>query len=256
MTNHLVIPDVQAEGRTPTDHLKACGNYIVEHRPDVIVQIGDFADMPSLCSYDRGVKGFDSRSYKEDVDAAVESMNTLLSPLHKLQARQRKSHKEIYKPKMILTLGNHEYRIEKALATELSRLEGLIGVDNLKYKEFGWEVVPFLKYKIVDGVTYVHYVINDFSGTPKASMKAAVEKIMGSVTCGHKQTLDIYVKPDPKTKRTVYGIQAGSYYMHDEGYKGAQGNIHWRGVIHKKDVYKGDFNPEFLNLDYMLKNYL
>ena len=32
MTNHLVIPDVQAEAGTPTDHLKACGNYIVEHR--------------------------------------------------------------------------------------------------------------------------------------------------------------------------------------------------------------------------------
>jgi hypothetical protein len=255
LTNHLVIPDVQAEANTPTKHLKACGNFIVEHRPEVIVQIGDFADLPSLCSYDRGTKGFDSRSFKLDVDAAKSAMADLLGPLHKLQARQRKAHKEVYKPKMVLTLGNHEVRLEKALKTELSRLEGLISMDSLGYKDFGWEVVPFLKYKMIDGVTYVHYVMNDFSGTAKTSMKTAVDKIMGSVTVGHRQTLDIHVKPDPKTGRSVWGICAGAFYMHDEDYKGEQGNIHWRGIIHKRDVSKGDFNPEFIKMDHLLDNY-
>lgn len=254
--DHLVIPDCQVQPNTPTKHLKACGNYIAEHRPEVIVQIGDFADMKSLCSYDKGTKGFDSRLYKDDIEASKDAMATLMEPIYKLQARQKKAHKPIYRPKKVLTLGNHEYRLTKALNTEFARLDGIIGIENLEYKKFGWEVVPFLEYKVINGVTYVHYVINDFSGTPKTSMKAAVEKVLGSVTCGHKQTLDIHVQPNPKTKGMVYGIQCGSFYIHNEDYKGAQGNIHWRGIVHKKDVVNGDFSPSFISLKYLLENYL
>lgn len=44
---HLVIPDVQAKDGVPLDHLEWIGRYIADKRPDVIVCIGDFADMPS-----------------------------------------------------------------------------------------------------------------------------------------------------------------------------------------------------------------
>lgn len=256
MTDHLFIPDCQVQPNTPTKHLKAAGNYLVEHRPEVVVQIGDFADMKSLCSYDKNAKGFDSRSYKEDVEASKDAMSVLLGPLHRLQARQRKAHKPVYRPKMILTYGNHEERITKALNTELARFEGIVGLNNLEYEKFGWETVPFLEYKMIDGVTYVHYVMNDFSGTPKASMKAAVEKVLGSVTCGHKQILDIHTQPNPKTNKTVWGIQAGAFYLHDEAYKEAQGNIHWRGIIHKLNVKDGDYSPVVINMDFLLANYL
>lgn len=255
MTDHLVIPDTQVTPSSPTKHLAALGNYIVEHRPEVIIQIGDWADMKSLCSYDKGTKGFDSRSYKEDIEASKEAMHVLFAPVNKLIAKQKKAHKEVYRPKKILTLGNHEHRITTALTKDFSRLTGLIGLENLEYKKFGWEVVPFLEYKVVDGVTYTHYVMNDFSGTAKASMKASVEKVLGSVTCGHKQILDIHTQPNPKTKKTVWGIQAGAFYTHNEAYKEAQGNIHWRGVIHKHSVKDGDFNPLFVSLDFLLNNY-
>ena len=52
-TTHFVIPDSQVTPDSPTRHLKAAGNFIVEHQPDVIVNIGDFWDMKSLCPYDR-----------------------------------------------------------------------------------------------------------------------------------------------------------------------------------------------------------
>ena len=40
---HAIIPDVQARAGVDLSHLAWVGNYIAEKRPDVIVQIGDFA---------------------------------------------------------------------------------------------------------------------------------------------------------------------------------------------------------------------
>jgi hypothetical protein len=51
---HIVIPDVQAKPGVRLDHLDWVGNYIAEKKPDVIVCIGDFADMEALSAYDRG----------------------------------------------------------------------------------------------------------------------------------------------------------------------------------------------------------
>ena len=70
MVSHLVIPDTQVQPGSPTKHLKALGNYVAETRPEVLVCIGDWADMKSLCSYDKGTKGFDSRSYKDDIESS------------------------------------------------------------------------------------------------------------------------------------------------------------------------------------------
>mgnify|MGYP003653980451 CR=1 FL=1 len=44
----LVIPDTQVKFGDPMEHLTACGNYIVEKKPDVIVHIGDHWDMKAL----------------------------------------------------------------------------------------------------------------------------------------------------------------------------------------------------------------
>ncbi len=56
MTKILVLPDVQAKPDVDFKFLTAIGNYILSKKPDVIVCIGDFADMESLSTYDRGLK--------------------------------------------------------------------------------------------------------------------------------------------------------------------------------------------------------
>ena len=111
MTTHLIIPDCQIKPGHDYSYLRSIGNYIVKKRPDVIVNIGDFADMPSLSSYDKGKKSFEGRRYKHDVAAVHEAMDILLKPLRDLQARQRRNKDKVYKPRMVLTIGNHEHRL-------------------------------------------------------------------------------------------------------------------------------------------------
>ena len=61
---HAVLPDIQAKPGQDFSFLTAIGEYLVEKQPDRWICIGDFADMPSLSSYDVGKKSFEGRRYK------------------------------------------------------------------------------------------------------------------------------------------------------------------------------------------------
>ena len=69
----LVIPDVQAKQGHSFAYLNRLGHYIVEKKPDKIICLGDFADMPSLSSYDAGKKSFEGRRYVLDIEASKSS---------------------------------------------------------------------------------------------------------------------------------------------------------------------------------------
>ena len=111
---HLVLPDVQAKPGIDFTYLEKIGRYAVEKKPDKIICLGDFADMPSLSSYDVGKKSFEGRRYTADVLAARQAMIKFLTPIWEYNARAKRNKEKQYKPELILTLGNHENRINRA----------------------------------------------------------------------------------------------------------------------------------------------
>lgn len=252
MTKHLFIPDVQAKEGVSFDHLEWIGKYIVYKKPEVIIQIGDFADMPSLSSYDKGKKCFEGRRYKKDIEVARRAMDILLEPLREYNTKQRNNHRPVYKPRLVLTLGNHEERIERAVEAQ-AELEGVIGYHDLPYED--WEVHDFLKPVVIDGVLYAHYLANPFNGKPYGgSVRNQLSKVQHSFCVGHKQTLEVDTYFTPLGTQT-WGIVAGACYLHDEEFKGHQGNAHWRGIIMLNDVEDGVFSPWFIPLSYLRKRY-
>ena len=112
---HLVIPDVQAKPGHDFSYLTKIGQYIVEKKPDKLICLGDFADMPSLSSYDIGKKSFEGRRYMADIEASQEAMVALLKPMWDFNARAKRFKEKQYKPEMHLVLGNHENRINRAI---------------------------------------------------------------------------------------------------------------------------------------------
>lgn len=252
MTSHMVIPDIQARPGIDLDYLAWIGEYIIDKKPDVLICIGDFADMPSLCSYDKGKKSFEGRRYKADIAAAKKAMDMLLRPMQEHNRHQRALHRQIYKPRMILTLGNHEERIIRVCETQ-PELDEVVGYHDLPYQN--WEVFDYLKPIEIDGVMYVHYLANPMSGKPYAGTALnQLTKVGKSFIVGHKQTLDI------ATRFTIggtqqWGIVAGAAYPHFENYKGYQGNDHWRGIIFLHRVIDGSFDPMFISLDYLKDRY-
>jgi hypothetical protein len=229
----------------PLEHLDWIGRYIADKRPDVIVQIGDFADMPSLSSYDRGKKEFEGRRYKADIAAAREAMRRLCEPFRKIKR---------YRPKMVLTLGNHEDRISRAISED-AKLDGTIGLEDLGYEAWGWEVVPFLEPVIIDGIMYLHYLPTGVKGNPATSASALVNKAHMSVTVGHIQTTDICFKHRASGERII-GLMAGAAYLHDEDYLPAVQNAATaRQIVMKHEVWNGNYDPMFVSLEYLRRKY-
>jgi hypothetical protein len=253
VTKILVIPDAQVKPDTPIDHLRWLGEFIVEKRPDVIVNIGDFADMPSLSSYDKGKKAFEGRRYRHDVSAVHEAQVALLSPLWKLQARQERNKKRIYKPRMVLTLGNHEQRILRAVDCS-PELDGVLSINDLQYKEFGWEVFPFLSVVTINGIAFSHYFSTGTAGRPASTAAAQLNKQHMSCVSGHQQGLQI-ATGKRADGQLLTSIIAGSFYLTDEDYLGPQGNKHWRGALMLHNCDDGQFDLNLLPMKYLMEKY-
>jgi len=250
---HLVIPDVQFKEENDAGFLISIGKYIVDKKPDTIICIGDFADMPSLSSYDVGKKIFEGRRYKADIEAVHRGMEALMGPLREYYAYAAKNHRERYKPRMVLTLGNHEDRITRATNSD-PKLDGTLGIFDLKYESFGWEVIPYLQPIVIDGIAYCHYFTSGILGRPVASARNLVQKKHMSCTMGHVQNWEMHreVRADGTP---VLGLFVGSCYEHNEDYLGPQGNTYDRGIWMKHEVQNGHYLPMYVSLKYLKERY-
>jgi hypothetical protein len=253
MTKHLVIPDTQVKPDQPIEHLRWAGQYAVDKKPDVIVHIGDHWDMPSLSSYDVGTRNFEGRRYTNDIEAGIKGMEAFLAPIREEQQRLIRNKDKRWNPRMVFTLGNHEYRIERAVNSD-PKLDGLIGFDDLKLNEMGWEVYDFLEPVIIDGLAYCHYFTSGVMGRPVSSAKLMLAKKYMSCIMGHVQDRDIaYARKADGTN--MLGLFAGIYYQHDEEYLNPQTNGSWSGIWMLNEVANGGCDELPVSINYLRDKY-
>jgi hypothetical protein len=240
---HLIIPDVQAKPGVPLDHLTWIGNYIAEKRPDVIVQIGDFADMPSLSSYSLGKAEAEGQRYQNDLNTAHHAMRLLTEPFRTIKN---------YHPEMHLTLGNHEDRIDREAECN-PKFEGYISTADLHYEDWGWTVHPFLKIIKIDGIEYTHYFTSGSMGRPVTSAAAILRTRHSSGVMGHVQMTDIAFHP----KSGHIGIISSCAYQHEEAYLTPQmeGKAQRRQIVMLHEVSEGIADPMFASLDFLRRRY-
>lgn len=254
MTSHFVLPDVQAKPEQDFSFLTWAGQYCAKHKPDVIVCIGDFADMQSLSEYDKGKKSFEGRKYIDDIEAAKLAMGYFMSPIIQEQARLEVGHRKRWKPRLVLTLGNHCYRINRAIETD-RKLEGLISIKDLEYEKWGWEVYPFLEVVEIDGVCYSHYFCSGIMGRPVSSARQLVLKKHHSCVMGHVQGSEIDMSQRRADGTPLIGLFAGIYTPYDESYLNPQTNKQHRQVWHNREVNNGFFYPCPISLEYLERKY-
>lgn len=240
----VVIPDTQVRPGVPTSHLAAAGRYIAEKRPDAVVHLGDHWDMSSLSSYEsRGSKYFEGKRYVGDRDSGNVAFGELDAPIRKRRG---------YAPKKYFLFGNHEHRIERAVSAD-PRLEGVIGLDDLDTRD--WRRVPFLEILKLRGIWFSHYFQSPMSSRPLGgTARRLLDQIGNSFVQGHRQGLDMAIKPlaDGRSQR---GLIAGSFYQHDEEYRGPQGRAEWRGIVVMNEVRNGCWDQLEVSLRWLLENY-
>ena len=242
---HMVIPDCQVKPGVPIDHLEWAGKYAARQRPDTIICIGDFSDLSSLSSFDKNKLQFEGRRLKQDIKYAKKAMGLFMAPILA---------EPDYKPRLVLTLGNHEHRLSRAIENS-PELDGMLSLDDLGYKEFGWEVIPFLEPITIDGVSYCHYYPSGEMGRPVSSARALVNKRHHSAVMGHVQRTDIDFQYDLNGRRLI-GLFCGAFYQHDESYLNPIINRStWRGIWVLNEVRDGDFSIMEVTLDYLKRRY-
>lgn len=244
----MFIPDCQVKPNEDLEYLDAIGQYLVDKKPDVIVNAGDFFDFPSLSSYDKGKLSFEGRRLRLDLEAGIKGMERLLTPLRDYQKTSTD-----YNPRMVFTLGNHEERLQRVPSSN-PEFEGFIGYELLQLEK-DWEVFDFLKPVNIQGINFVHYLSNPMTGKPYGGSAAAQLKSVGVSFCvGHKQTLDVAIQPVLDNTMRI-GIIAGASYPFDEGYKGYQGNNHFRGIVMLYQAKDGFAEPAFVSTEYLINRY-
>ncbi len=251
---HLIIADTQVKPGHELSYLSAIGSYIAHKKPDVVIHIGDHWDFESLSSYDKGKRSFEGRRVKDDLEAGHEGMRLIMEPVKALQRAQLKAKKKQYAPQLIFCLGNHEARADR-FANDNPEFEGFLGTGMLNIEQYGFEVFPFLKPAVIDGINYVHFLANPFTGKPYGGNALNQLKMVGeSFVVGHKQLLDVAIRPTLTGKMQI-GIVNGAAYPHDEAYKGHQGNYHFRGLTMLHEVKDGFGLPSFVSLDFLMDKY-
>lgn len=251
MTTHLILPDPHAHPDYNNDRADWLSKLIIDVRPDVVINLGDQFDMPSLSSYDKGKRSFHGRSYTRDIASGLEFSERLWEPVRQTKKRL---------PYRVFLEGNHEHRIEKAL--DLSpEMQGTISFKDYGLDKYYDEVVRYdggtpgtLQ---IDGIWYAHYFVSGVMGRPISGEHPAYSlttKLGSSCTAGHLHTADLSIRSGVNGRKTM-GLLAGCYFDYDNDWAGKANNLYWRGVVIKRNVNDGQYDPEFVSIDQLRKEY-
>lgn len=243
-----VLFDMQVKPNVNFDYLAYYGHYFAKKQVDEIICIGDFADMSSLSFHDEpGSKNYEGQRYREDILAVHHAMKIFMEPI--IAEKNRSG----WNPKLVMTLGNHEHRIDRTIAA-IPKLDGTIGLPDLEYERWGFEVFPFLVPYITDNVAFCHYFPSGIMGRPCTTARQLLNKMHMSCVAGHQPGRDIAYSRRANG-REMTAIINGASYDHDEHFLNHQTNRHFRGIYILNDVIDGEFEEMPVSLKYLRRKY-
>ena len=229
--------------------------FLYDLKPDMVIDLGDGADMKSLNSYDtRYPQQIVNQSYEADIESYNEAQDKLRHPFR---------HHKRKRPFWVGLEGNHEHRIKTALAHD-PRLEGAkhgISFSHLQtdkwfdeYHEYKNSAPAIADY---DGVSYAHYFSSGNFGTATSGLHHAYTLLQNrnhSSTCGHSHKRSIYFK-DGAHPTGIIGLVAGCFKGAEETWAGQANNDWAKGIVVKRNVSQGMYDFEWVSMDALERTY-
>lgn len=246
----IVIADTQVTKDAPLDHLYALAKYIWKHKPKHIIHIGDNWDFESLSFYASPLES-EGRRLVDDLKAGSDALKIIPDFINKMN---KKAKKKYYEPAYDFICGNHEMR----LATMYNKSPALLGIVDLEgmITDQGWNFHEFLYPMWIGNIAFNHFMPNPMSGKPiGGGIENKLNKHPHSFVHGHMQQYQ-FGRRQTLDGSPHFGVCAGSFYMHDEGYRGAC-NTEIRGFIHMKSFTNRydfqDYDIDFVSLERLLE---
>lgn len=170
----LVIPDVHSPY-----HDKRALSLILSVAKELkitnLIQNGDLIDLYAVSAHDRNK--LRAKSLKEELDIT----NDVLDQLDSIKIKGRR----------IITLGNHEWRLDRLLMTKAPELYGLPNLKIEKLLNFhqrGWHAVQYREHIKVGKILYTH----DLGFCGENALISNGRAVESSVICGHTHRAGIH----------------------------------------------------------------
>jgi hypothetical protein len=251
LTTHLYVTDTHAQAGRNNRRAEWLGRLIADVKPDVVIHGGDSADMHSLASYDKGTKSFEGRTYAADIESHLDFMERMIAPIRASKKKQ---------PRMVFIEGNHEHRIDRVVNMQ-RELDGHVTKKDLQLERYFDDVVYYSGSTPgiinIDGVDYSHYFVSGVMCRPISGERPAVallSKRHRSSSAGHIHTFD-YLCRAGDTGKAIHTLIGGCYFDYENSFAGLANNMYWRGVTIKRNVEKGQYDPQFISLETIKKEY-
>lgn len=240
----LVIGDAHAHPDYDNKRFALAGKLAKQLKVDLVVDMGDWFDMPSLVAHNRGTVQAEGRRIQDDLHAGHDAADVFRRALGS------------HNPTLIQLGGNHEERLDR-FAGNNPEIEGHVGI-HLAHKD-RWEFIPFLDYFECNGVYFTHYVANDMGRS--ISGKNLAERIVlengVSTVVGHSHFYQATCRPANKpTGQHKVGVVAGlfGHPAYNERWC-VGGRPHWwHGLIHLAGVRGGEFDPRPYSMSWLERN--
>ena len=248
----IVIADTQVDNDSPTEHLDALSRFIWEKKAEHIVHIGDHWDFGSLSTYASKKEQEGARLY-DDLEGGFSAFKKIMA---ETKLRNKIGKKKKYTPNKHFLMGNHENRLARYIAAN-PVLEGCFDIESWVRNE-GWRVKGMNDPLWINEVCFSHYMESAQSGRAVGgSMENKLNKFPHSFVHGHQQQYQYASRQNLKGE-PHFGICAGSFYLHDEAYRGAN-NTEKRGFVYMKAYTNRygylDYDTEFVALERLLEQW-
>jgi hypothetical protein len=240
---------------TSNERFDWLGGLIYDIKPDYCVDLGDGADMKSLNMYDKAKpKSVVAQNYAGDIESYNESQSLL---------RYRFSKQRRKRPKWYGFEGNHETRIKTAISYD-PRLEGEKYGLSFKHLDTGKWFDEYHEYTNgapaihnYDGVDYAHFVGAGNFGRAISGVHHAfglLQKRYSSCSVGHSHKRDMYFKDDVGREGAI-GAVVGCYKGAPESWAGQANKEWWKGVLIKRNIQDGLYEPQWVSINTLRREY-
>ena len=251
----IVWSCAHAKPEVSNERFNWLANLIYDIKPDYCIDLGDAGDFCSLNSFDtNNPQAIVSQSYEADVESYNDSQERLRHPF-RYHKRKR--------PYWIGFKGNHEFRIDKAIAHD-PRLEGQkygISPRHLQtdhwFNEYHGYVNSAPALVDYDGVLYGHYLSANKPTVGIAGIHAAyslISKTKCSITVGHSHKYSYHFDGGARP-RPIIGHVIGCYKGEEEHWAG-HANHEWRtGVVIKREIDNGVYDHTWVSMKSLRREY-
>jgi hypothetical protein len=206
----VVVPDAHAMplgSRYDNERFTWLGKFVKDEKPDCVISIGDWADIPSLAGFDPlGSIQTEGQRYADDVAGSVDALERF-----ELASKGWSGRK-------VITLGNHDVRADRAAARD-AKMHGTLSSKDLQFEDHGWEVIPFLERFELEEIGFRHYVVKTNARHPIGGERCAwnlAQYCKSSVVVGHNHLLT-YAHTMKDNGEKMFAMSVGHYGHIDYG---------------------------------------